>query len=126
MLSRGVRTDKIQLGDAVLLNEGGERLAGQGIAFGLRKDMVGYDVQFRHELRAARAGLEGPRPRRQIVVLDISVPQFVLRCPVDRLVDVFDDLPVVFRDAILQVDHDHCAVFHTISSCADNIMPIYI
>ena len=33
----------------------------------------------------------------------------------DRLVDFFDDFPVVFRNVIFQVDHDQRAVFHSVS-----------
>ena len=39
----GVRTDDVKLGNSTLLNKGGKRLAGQGVALYLRKDMIGYD-----------------------------------------------------------------------------------
>ena len=109
---RGVRTGDVKLGNSTLLNKGGKRLAGQGVALYLRKDMVGYDVQLRHQLCAAGSGFEGPRSSGQVVVLDINDPQVLPDRLVDCLVDVFDDFSVVFRDVILQVDDDQRTVFH--------------
>ena len=77
--------------------------------------MVGHDVQLRHQFRAAGAGLEGPRSCGQVVVLNVDDSQLLLDGPADRRVDVFDDLSVVLCDVILKVDHDQCAVFHSIS-----------
>lgn len=48
------------------------------------------------------AGLEGPSFRRQVVVLDVNHPQTLFHGPVDGLVDILNDLLVVFRDVILQ------------------------
>ena len=78
--------------------------------------MVGHDVQLRHQLRAAGAGLEGPRSCGQVVVLNVDDPQLLLDGSDDRRVDVFDDLSVVLCDVILKVNHDQCAVFHSVCS----------
>ena len=76
---RGVRTDNVKLGNSMLLNKCGKRLAGQGIALYLRKDMIGYDVQLRHQLCTTGAGLEGSRSRRKVVVLNLLLDrQFVI------------------------------------------------
>lgn len=98
----------------MLLNKGGKCLAGQGIALYLRKDMVGYDVQLRHQLCTTGAGLEGSRSRRKVVMLNVDDPQFFLLCPVNRFIDFCNDFLVVFRDVVLQVDHDQCTVFHLV------------
>ena len=49
---RGVGTGKVTMGNAVLLKKGGEGLVGQGAALCLCKHVVGYHLQFRHQLRA--------------------------------------------------------------------------
>ena len=108
----GVGSGKITIGNPMLLQEGSKRLTGQGVAFCLRKDMVGHDVQLRHQLCAAGSGFKGPRSSGQVVVLDINDPQVLPDRLVDCLVDVFDDFSVVFRDVILQVDDDQRTVFH--------------
>ena len=77
--------------------------------------MIGYDVQLRHQLCTTGAGLEGSRSRRKVVVLNVNDVQSLLNCPINRLVDFCNDFLVVFRDIILQVDHDQCAVFHIVS-----------
>jgi hypothetical protein len=38
------------------------------------------------------------------------------RRPIDRVIYVFDDLPVVLRDVILKVDHNQRFVLHAASS----------
>ena len=111
---RSVRTNDVKLGNSTLLNKSGKRLAGQGVALYLRKDMIGYDVQLRHQLCTTGAGLEGSRSRRKVVVLNVNDPKSLLLCPVDRFIDFCNDLLVVFRNVILQVDHDQCAVFHLV------------
>ena len=88
---RGVRTDDVKLGNSTLLNKSGKCLAGQGVAFYLRKNMVGYDVQLRHQLCTAGAGLEGSRSRRKVVMLNVDDPQFFLLCPVNRFIDFCND-----------------------------------
>lgn len=98
----------------MLLNKGGKRLAGQGVALYLRKDMVRYDVQLRHQLCTTGTGLEGFRSRRKVVVLNVNDVQSLLNCPINRLVDFCNDSSVIFRDVILQVDYDQCAVFHIV------------
>ena len=76
--------------------------------------MTGNDVQLRHQLCAARAGFEGPRSGGQVVVLYVNDPQFLLDGPVNCRIDGVNDLSVVLRNIILQVDHDQRAVFHLI------------
>lgn len=97
---RGVRTDDVKLGNLMLLNKGGKRLAGQGVALYLRKDMVRYDVQLRHQLCTTGTGLEGFRSRRKVVVLNVNDVQSLLNCPINRLVDFCNDSSVIFRDVI--------------------------
>lgn len=89
-------TGNIKIGNAVLLKEGSESLAGQCVTFRLCKDMVGYDIHFRHKLCAMSAGLESPCSCRQIIVLNVNDPQVLFNCPVNRRIDFFDDLFVVF------------------------------
>ena len=74
----GVRTDDVKLGNSTLLNKGGKRLAGQGVALYLRKDMIGYDVQLRHQLCTTSAGFEGSRSRRKVVMLNVNDKLFRL------------------------------------------------
>lgn len=57
---RSICTGNIKLGNAVLLNESSESLAGQCIAFGLCEDMSGYDFHLRYQFGAMCAGLERP------------------------------------------------------------------
>ena len=111
---RGVRTDDVKLGNSTLLNKSGKCLAGQGVAFYLRKNMVGYDVQLRHQLCTAGAGLEGSRSRRKVVMLNVNDPKALLFCPVDRRIDFFNDFLIVFRDVILQVDDS------SLNACSSN------
>ena len=66
------------------------------------------------QLCTTGAGLEGSRSRRKVVVLNVNDPQFLLLCPVNRFVDFCNDFLIVFRDVILQVDHDQCTVFHIV------------
>lgn len=57
-------------------------------------------------------GLKVLAPAGQVIVLNVYDPQNILNCPVDRCIDFFNDFTVVFRNVILQVDYDKCAVFH--------------
>lgn len=67
-------------------------------------------------LLAADGGVALPQrgERGDEQVPNVSDPQFLLDCPVDCLVDFFNNLPVVFRDVILQVDDHKCTVSHFI------------
>ncbi len=67
----GIGSGNVKLGNSMLLKEGGKRLAGQGIAFCLCKDMLGYNRQLRHQFCAMRSGLEGPCSRRQVVMTNM-------------------------------------------------------
>ena len=87
--------------------------------------MVGYNLHFRDKFCTMRSGLECPRSRRQVVVLNINDPQPLLNCPVDCLIDFLNDFLVVFRDVVLQVDYDQRTIIHTISSFVANIAPLY-
>ena len=53
----GVRAHDEELGQPLRLDKGGKVLAGQGIALALGEDMLGDDLQLRHQLRAARPRL---------------------------------------------------------------------
>ena len=88
---RGVCSGDVKLGNSTLPNKSGKRLAGQGVALYLYKDMIGYDVQLRHQLCTTGAGLEGSRSRRKVVMLNVDDPQFFLLCPVNRFIDFCND-----------------------------------
>ena len=48
---------------------------------------------------------------------DVNDPKLLPGRPADGFIDPSDDLPVVFRNVILKVDHHQRAVFHHSSSC---------
>ena len=108
----GVRAGNNKFIDTAIADEGAELLGAQRAALGLGKDVAGYDLQLRDKLRAARTGLEGPRPGGEVIVPDIDDRHAFAGGQINGLVDALDDIPVVFGDVVLKVYNDQSFAVH--------------
>lgn len=56
--------------------------------------------------------VEGARPGGQVIVLDIDNLHAAFYRPFDGGIDLFDDVPVMPGDVVLNVNHDQCLFAH--------------
>ena len=102
----GVRSGDVKLHYALFPDEPAECFARQRIGFRLYEDVVRNDLHFRRKLCSFCSGLEGARACGQVVVLYIDDFHSAFRRPTDGAVEPVDDVTVMLRDVVLNVD-DH-------------------
>ena len=102
----GVGSCYAEVGYSVLFDIVGKLLAGQRVALAFCKNVLRHDFHFRNKLGATAIRLEGSRADRQIVVLDINHRDFMPHRPINGTVDIVDNLLVVFRDVVLDINND--------------------
>ena len=117
----GIRAGNIKLIDAILTDVLLEVSAGKRVGLRLNKDIARHHLQLRGKLRTLCVRFECPRTGRQIVVLDIDDRHSQIHCPVNGGVDCVDDIPVVLRNVVLNVNYDKCFITHY--SRASSISP---
>ena len=80
--------------------------------FCLHKDIIRNNLQFWRQLLATSAGLEGTGASGDIVVLDIDDMHPLVCRPINRFVDIVDDVAIMLGDVVLDVDYDKCFCVH--------------
>ena len=63
--------------------------------------MVGRDPQFGNKIGSARAVFERSCAGRRVFVLDVNDIDVMLDRPVDRMIDIVDNVSVMFGDVVL-------------------------